>query len=79
MTCKDIDSLVSAVEMGAGIGPMPSRYLLSRDKVVACFELPPETWVTAWLLVNPSAYRRPEVKAFTAFFAPRYSALFRED
>jgi len=79
MTCKDVESLESAIEMGAGIGPMPSRYVYSRDKVVACFELPPETRVSSWLLVNPSAYRRPEVKAFTAFFAPRYSALFRED
>lgn len=79
MTCKDIETLESAVEMGAGIGPLPGRYVYSRDKVVACFELPPETWVTSWLLVSPSAYRRPEVKAFTAFFAPRYSAHFRED
>jgi DNA-binding transcriptional LysR family regulator len=79
MTCTDVESLETAVEMGAGIGPLPTRYAYSRDKVVACFELPPETSTTSWLLVNPSAYLRPEVKAFTAFFAPRYSALFRDD
>lgn len=79
MTCKDIETLGSAVEMGAGIGPLPARYINSRDNVVACFMLPPETWIASWLLVSPSAYRRPEVKAFTAFFAPRYSALFRDD
>lgn len=79
MTCEDIETLESALEMGAGIGPVPSRYVYSSDKVISCFELPPETINTGWLLAGPSAYRRNEVKAFIKFFAPRYSALFRED
>lgn len=79
MSCKDIASLGSAVEMGAGIGPLPTRDAKSRDKVVVCFELPPETRISSWLLVSSAAYCRPEIKAFTAFFAPRYSALFREN
>lgn len=78
MTCNDIETLEAAVEMGAGIGPLPSHYLSLNDKVVACFELPAETRITSWLLVSPSAHRRPEVRAFTAFFAPRYRAIFRE-
>ena len=40
--------------------------------------MPPETSTSVWLLVNPAAYRRPEVKAFTTFFVPRYQALFRK-
>lgn len=77
MTCSDVKSMETAVEMGVGIGPLPSRYTYSAENIVACFELPKETSTTVWLLVNPTAYRRPEVKAFTAFFAPRYSAMFR--
>lgn len=76
MTCSDIETLISAVKMGAGIGPMPCTYLKTSDTFFPCFELPPETYNTCWLLVSPSAYRRPEVKAFTSFFAPRYKALF---
>jgi DNA-binding transcriptional LysR family regulator len=79
MTCPDMKSMSAAVQMGAGIGMLPTRFKANTDGVVACFELPIETAITAWLLVNPTAYRRPVVKAFTAFFAPRYSALFRED
>ena len=45
----------------------------------ACFELPEDLGSTVWLLVNPSAFRRPEVKAFSAFFAPRYSEMFSKD
>lgn len=29
------------------------------------------------MLISPDAYRRPEVKEFTKFFAPRYAAIFR--
>lgn len=79
MTCKDIETLESAVEMGAGIGPVPTCHLKSKTNLVACFALPPEINITSWLLAGPSAYRRPEVRAFTAFFAPRFSALFREE
>jgi DNA-binding transcriptional LysR family regulator len=78
MACPDLRSMATAIEMGVGIGLLPTRYKHSTDSVVRCFELPKETASIAWLLVNPTAYRRPEVKAFTAFFAPRYSALFRD-
>ncbi|UZD92044.1 LysR family transcriptional regulator [Cognatishimia activa] len=76
MTCSDIETLISAVKMGAGIGPMPCTYLKTNDAFVHCFDLPPEVYNTCWLLVSQSAYRRPEVKAFTSFFAPRYKAHF---
>lgn len=79
MTCQEIKAMEVAVQMGAGIGILPTRFMRTDDTLVQCFELPEDFWSTVWLLVNPSAYRRPEVKAFTAFFAPRYSAIFRDD
>jgi len=79
MTCPDIKAMEVAVQMGAGIGILPTRFMRTDDTLVQCFELPEDFWSTVWLLVNPSAYHRPEVKAFTAFFAPRYSEIFRDD
>ncbi|WP_170609101.1 LysR family transcriptional regulator [Ruegeria arenilitoris] len=78
MTCQDIKSMETAVQMGAGIGTLPTRFMKSDDSLVHCIELPADLGSTVWLLVNPSAYRRPEVKAFTAYFAPRYSAHLRD-
>jgi hypothetical protein len=34
--------------------------------------------VPIWLVIARDAWRRPEVKAFAAFFVPRYRALFAE-
>jgi DNA-binding transcriptional LysR family regulator len=79
MTCQDIKATEIAVQMGSGIGILPTRFMQFDDTLVQCFELPEDLGSTVWLLVNPSAYRRPEVKAFTAYFATRYSALFQED
>ncbi len=78
MTCQDIKSMETAVQMGAGIGTLPTRFMKSDDTLVHCIELPEDLGSNVWLLVNPSAYRRPEVKAFTAYFAPRYSAHLRD-
>ena len=77
MTCRDFKAMETSVQMGAGIGMLPTRFMRTDETLVQCFELPEELGSTVWLLVNPSAYSRPEVKAFTTFFAPRYSALIR--
>ena len=79
MTCQDFKAMETAIQMGAGIGVLPTRFIKSDDTLVHCIELPEDLGSTVWLLVNPSAYRRPEVKAFTAYFAPRYSAHLRKN
>lgn len=78
MACEQLQAMEAAILMGLGIGPLPKSFKQSPDNFVECFALPPETSTPVWLLVNPAAYRRPEVKAFTAFFVPRYKAAFRE-
>lgn len=75
MTCDNVQAMEVAILMGAGIGLMPGGFDRN-ESVVRCFALPPETATSSWLLVSPAAYRRPEVKAFTAFFVPRYRAMF---
>ena len=77
MEVDDLKSAEGAVLMGAGIGILRTRIRGDNDTVVQCFELPPETSMSLWFLVNPAAWRRPEVKAFAAFFVPRYRALFQ--
>ena len=79
MTCQDFKAMEIAIQMGSGIGMLPTRFMRTDETLAHCFKLPEVLSSTVWLLVNPSANRRPEVKAFTAFFAPRYSALFREN
>lgn len=79
MTCQDFKAMETAVQMGAGIGLLPTRFMNNDETLVQCIELPENLGSTVWLLVNPAAYRRPEVKAFTSFFAPRYSAHLRKN
>lgn len=77
MTCSDVRSMTAAVQMGVGIGPLPATIADKEESLVRCFDPPEGTSVPSWLLISPAAYRRPEIKAFTAFFAPRFAALFR--
>jgi DNA-binding transcriptional LysR family regulator len=77
MACQDFKAMETGIQMGAGIGVLPTRFMKSDQTLVHCIELPEDLGSTVWLIVNPTAYRRPEVKAFTAFFAPRYSAHLR--
>ena len=74
MAVHNMTAMEAAILMGAGIGILPTPN--TNDTLIKCFELPPETATTIWLLVNPVAWRRPEVKAFTAFFVPHYRAQF---
>ena len=79
MACQDFKAMETGVQMGAGIGVLPTRFMKSDQTLIHCIELPEDLGSTVWLIVNPTAYRRPEVKAFTAFFAPRYSAHLRNN
>jgi DNA-binding transcriptional LysR family regulator len=66
----------AAIMMGSGIGWLPTRTSLDPAHVLKCFDLPLEACPSVWLLISPAAWRRPEVKAFAAFFVPRYRAKF---
>jgi DNA-binding transcriptional LysR family regulator len=77
-TCDSGKSMAAAVLMGTGIGPLATRSGLEQPNITCCLNLPPETGVPIWLVMAPDAWRRPEVKAFAAFFVPRYRALFAE-
>jgi DNA-binding transcriptional LysR family regulator len=78
MRCSDFDTMVASIASGFGLGALGAGIARGNKKLIRCFELPLDGQIGAWLVINPDAHRRAEVKAFTAFFAPRYSA-FLED
>ncbi len=74
--CGDVESVTASIEAGLGIGPSTIAFATDYPSLVRCF-LPPEgTDVFSWLVISPDAYRRPEVRAFAAFFAPRFRAAY---
>ncbi|MFN3147283.1 MAG: LysR family transcriptional regulator [Paracoccaceae bacterium] len=77
MTVRDILAMASNIKLGMGIGALPTRFQRGSAGLVKCFDLPEGTGSIVWLLVNPTAYKRPEVKAFTKFFAPKYTEYYR--
>lgn len=76
MTCSGVRSMTAAAQMGIGIRPLPAIIADKEETLVRCFDPPEGTSVPSWLLVGHAAHRRPEIKAFTAYVAPRYAALF---
>lgn len=74
----DVESVTASIEAGLGIGPTPVNFAIDYPSLVRCFDPPEGTDVHSWLLVSPEAYRRPEVRAFVEFFAPRFRAAYKE-
>lgn len=72
----EMTAMVAVISLGDVVGVLPTPWGCNNDRFIRCFDLPPESASTIWLLVNPVAWRRPEVKAFTAFFVPHYRAQF---
>jgi len=75
--CAGIETILASVKAGFGIGTLPTSLALADETLVRCFAPPEGTEVYSWLVISPEAYRRPEVKAFSAFFAPRFQAMFK--
>ncbi len=69
---RDILSMITSIKMGAGLGMLPRRFIISHPELVEAYKMPNGLGSTVWLLVNPTAYKRKDVKAFTNFFVPKY-------
>lgn len=76
-TFREYQLFEAAVKSGAALGIMNLRMVGDAPNLIACFDPPAELDAEHLMLVSPEAWRRPEVKAFTRFFAPRYAALYR--
>jgi DNA-binding transcriptional LysR family regulator len=75
--CSDAEAMIAAVKSGIGIGIINTSMAQDIGTLLRCFPPPEGTSASSWLLINPDAYCRPEVKAFSAFFAPRFQAIFK--
>lgn len=73
----EIDLMQASIRTGQGLGLFPVRFAETDDTLIRCFGNIEELTKPVAMLIAPDAYRRPEVKAFTRFFAPRYAATFK--
>lgn len=69
--CATTNDILMALQTGQGIGPFPVTFGDAVPNLVRCFDPPPGSDLPVWLIASPSAYKRPEVRQFTAFAAPR--------
>ena len=74
---SEIDLMFAAMKAGHGLGIMNVKHAETDETLVRCFDPIEDLTAQHLLLVAPEAYRRPEVKKFTSFFAPRYAAIFK--
>ena len=78
MRCSDFNGLMAAIHAGFGIGPLGVGLGERSEALVQCLPPPEGLGVQSWLLISAQAHRRSEVRAFTAFFAPRYIAMIKQ-
>ncbi len=77
-TFSDLEMLHASIKAGMGLGLIHARWADTDDAFVRCFDNISDLSRPVMMLIGPEAYRRPEVKAFTKFFAPRYAAIFSD-
>ncbi|PHQ79157.1 MAG: hypothetical protein COB65_12985 [Thalassobium sp.] len=71
--CATVNDLMMAIETGQGIGPFPVHVGDANPNLVRCFDPPPNAELPVWLITSPAAHKRPEIRRFAAFAAPRIS------
>ena len=72
MAPRDMLAMTTALEMGAGLGMLTRRSKSLHSNLGECYQMPDGYGSMVKLMVNPTAYKRKEVQAFTEFFVPRY-------
>jgi DNA-binding transcriptional LysR family regulator len=77
MSFNEIDLMHAAIRSGRGLGISNLKLVETDETLIRCFDEIEELSVPQLMLIAPEAYRRPEVKAFTKFFAPRNAAIFK--
>lgn len=77
---SELELYDAAIRAGQGVGVINVRMAEDYERVgklVQCFGPIDELAMEHLMLVAPAAYRRPEVRRFTKFFAPRYAKFFK--
>jgi len=76
MTYGELDLMQASIRAGHGLGLLTCRMADADPLALRCFEDIDALARQNMMVIAPESYRRVEVKAFTRFFAPRYSATF---
>ncbi|WP_419911927.1 LysR family transcriptional regulator [Hoeflea sp.] len=71
LRCAGADEIRLAIRTGQGVGPLPVFDGDRDPDLVRCFDPPEGSELPLWLVTSPEARKRPEVRRFTAFAAPR--------
>jgi DNA-binding transcriptional LysR family regulator len=77
MSFAEPELMQAAIRAGHGLGIVNLRLAAADKSLIRCFGDIEELTRSNVMLIAPDAYRRPEVRAFTKFFAPRYAATFK--
>lgn len=77
MSFSEPELMQASIRAGHGLGLVNLRIASFDEALIRCFDNIEELSRSNMMLIAPEAYRRPEVKAFTKFFAPRYAATFK--
>lgn len=77
MAFSEIDLMHAAIRAGRGLGAINLKLAEEDPTLIQCFGPIDALSSDHLMLISREAYRRPEVKEFTKFFAPRYAAIFK--
>ena len=77
LTCAEIDVMHAAIRAGQGLGVVNLKMAESDGGFIRCSDPIDALTSQHLMLIGPEAWRRPEVRTFTRFFAPRYAAIYR--
>lgn len=77
MSFSEPELMQASIRAGHGLGLVNLRLAAADKTLIRCFGNIEELSRSNMMLIAPDAYRRPEVKAFTKFFAPRYAAILK--
>ncbi len=78
LKCKSDADVFMALRSSRGIGPLPVIDGDLEEGLVRCFPPPLGSELHFWLLASPVAYRRPDVRRFMTFAAPRFAIILSE-
>ena len=74
---SELDLMHAAIRSGQGLGISNVKLAENDQALIRCFDEIEDLSAPHLMLISPDAYRRPEVKAFARFFAPRYASIFK--
>lgn len=76
-TYSELDLMHAAIRSGQGLGISNVKLAENDNTLLRCFDEIEDLRAEHLILISPDAYRRPEVKRFIKYFAPRYAAIYK--